>query len=397
MKCPNCGSFMKEEEMRCRRCGYAIQMVPDYNPLEDYLAGEISGRNVSDPVSRNTTAENTMQRRRQSTLTSSQKKSSYDERERRRKQLARKRQAQKKRRLRFLGVAVLLILVLILGGIGLYRTTYSGLVGRGQKALQNQEYEKAKSLFQRALKKNEKRPGAYEGLAKTYVAAGEKEKAETLFQEAIKKQPGNVEIYEALIRYYMREKETEKIPSLLEDARESVAEALKDYVIKKPGFSLDDVPVYDDVQELTLRAKKGQTIRYTTDGTAPTLKSQEYTEAIQLEEGETVIIAIAVDERNIPSLPQKKTYMVEFPVEDAPAVSPSTGQYSEAKQIEIKVPEGYEAYYTLDKTEPTTSSTKYTGPVEMPQGETLFKAILVNKKGKTSAVTTRNYLLEPGN
>ena len=58
-----------------------------------------------------------------------------------------------------------------------------------------------------------------------------------------------------------------------------------------------------------------------------------------------------------------------------------------------KVPDGYTAYYTTDKSEPTTSSTKYTGPVEMPEGETIFKAVLVNAKGRVSGITTRNYVL----
>lgn len=89
----------------------------------------------------------------------------------------------------------------------------------------------------------------------------------------------------------------------------------------------------------------------------------------------------------------KKSYTVELPIEDAPAVSPSTGQYSTAQEIEIKVPDGYTAYYTTDKSEPTTSSTKYTGPVEMPEGETIFKAVLVNAKGRVSGITTRNYVL----
>ncbi len=79
---------------------------------------------------------------------------------------------------------------------------------------------------------------------------------------------------------------------------------------------------------------------------------------------------------------------------DAPAVAPSTGQYSSAVQIEIKVPDGYTAYYTMTGEDPSTASTKYTGPVDMPEGETLFKAVLVNGKGRTSGVTTRNYVLE---
>lgn len=104
-----------------------------------------------------------------------------------------------------------------------------------------------------------------------------------------------------------------------------------------------------------------------------------------------MITAIAVDDRGVPSLPVQKSYTVEFPIVDAPAVSPSTGQYDEAKQIEIKVPEGYDAYYTMDESDPTTASTKYTGPIEMPEGTTIFKAILVNGEGRSSGITTRNY------
>ena len=96
----------------------------------------------------------------------------------------------------------------------------------------------------------------------------------------------------------------------------------------------------------------------------------------------------------MPSAIGKKTYTVEFPVEDAPAVSPSTGQYDEAVPIEVKVPEGYTAYYTTDGTDPTTASTKYTGPIDMPKGETLFKVVLVNGNGRMSGITTRNSMYE---
>ena len=86
--------------------------------------------------------------------------------------------------------------------------------------------------------------------------------------------------------------------------------------------------------------------------------------------------------------------MVELPIVDAPAVSPSTGQYDEPKEITIVVPDGYTAYYTTTGEEPTTASNKYTEPIDMPEGETLFKVILVNAKGRMSGVTTRNYVLE---
>ena len=104
--------------------------------------------------------------------------------------------------------------------------------------------------------------------------------------------------------------------------------------------------------------------------------------------------AIAVNKNGVPGLPESKTYVIELPIEDAPAVSPSTGQYGEPMKIEILIPNGYTAYYTMDGTIPTTASTKYTGPINMPENDTLFKAILVNAAGRSSGVTTRNYILD---
>ena len=124
------------------------------------------------------------------------------------------------------------------------------------------------------------------------------------------------------------------------------------------------------------------------------MNSEKFQAPIQLSEGSTVIKAIVVNKKGVPSQTVEKEYVVEFPIEDAPAVSPSTGQYESAQSIEIKVPEGYTAYYTTDGNDPTTSSKKYTGPIEMPKGETLFKAILVTKGGRVSGVTTRNYVRE---
>ena len=139
---------------------------------------------------------------------------------------------------------------------------------------------------------------------------------------------------------------------------------------------------------------EGAKIYYTIDGTDPNFSSLKYKEPIQLDEGETVVKAISVNKKGVPSLPESKTYVIELPIEDAPAVSPSTGQYDQRMKIEIKIPEGYTAYYTMDGSTPTTASTKYTGPINMPENDTLFKAILVNAGGRCSGVTTRNYILD---
>ena len=89
-------------------------------------------------------------------------------------------------------------------------------------------------------------------------------------------------------------------------------------------------------------------------------------------------------------------YKIQFPIADAPAVSPSTGRYSKPQQITVTVPDGYTAYYTMDGSVPTASSTKYTGPVMMPENaQTNFMAVLVNNNnGKTTEATMRTYITE---
>ncbi|MEZ3434129.1 MAG: chitobiase/beta-hexosaminidase C-terminal domain-containing protein [Lachnospiraceae bacterium] len=316
------------------------------------------------------------------------------ERERRRRQAERKKEMLRKKRRRVLIVLVILVAALIALCVVFYRNSYNGIVNQGYDALKNKEYGRAEELFSKAALKNEKKTEAYIGLSKVYLNQDKADEAEELFASVIEKQPKNAGIYEAFIEFYIEAGRQMSIPLLLDEAPDSVRSKLEDYIIEEPEYNLDDSVVYDDVQQLEISSGEDTTVYYTADGTEPSLSSMKYTGPIQLSEGENVIRAVAVDERGIPSLSVEKTYVVEFPIEDAPAVAPSTGQYESAQKIEIKVPDGYEAYYTTNGEEPTTASTKYTGPIDMPEGETLFKAVLVSSGGRVSGVTTRNYMLE---
>lgn len=52
MKCQKCGADIPEGKIYCERCGNAIQMVPDYNPNEDFTVGaeERKKQGVSEEV-----------------------------------------------------------------------------------------------------------------------------------------------------------------------------------------------------------------------------------------------------------------------------------------------------------------------------------------------------------
>ena len=424
MRCTHCGANIPDDQLICPVCGAEVQIVPDYNPLEDVLAREVKGsvagatRQIqADVVRRQNVSQNQQNRNRQnqrsnpnSTRVLSQ--AELDKvREERREQLRRQRaqrqrqktdakryqdarqsaenlrrtstesrrlqqikkqEAARKKRQKLLTVFFLLILLV---GVGIYigyQNSYTGMIKKGNAALQNSNYTSAENYFNRAIIKDKSKAEAYTGLANIYVAQDDLDSAESIYLNALETQPSNVNLYKAAVKFYEKTEQPNKISDLLQDCEDK-----------------------NEVQQVTLTSATGGTIYYTTDGSDPTESSTEYKEAVLLQsEGDTEIRAIAVNKKGIPSAVSSAKYSIEFPLVDAPAVSPSTGQYSTATQITITVPDGYTAYYTMDSSTPTASSEKYTDPIDMPENsQTTFSAILVNdKNGKATEVTTRNYI-----
>ncbi len=469
MRCTHCGAMIPDDQLVCPQCGAEIQIVPDYNPLEDVLAREVKGsvegatrqiqtrdvrryrrddrtknvnatrvlsqeemaslrerrrsgmprtaeetRNSAGSARRQTTDE--LRRRRQSTAdikrprqstadTRRPRQSTSDMRPRqatadmRRERQQKRLEAAKKKR-RNLLITLFLLLALIVTGIYLvYQNSYTSMINKGYRSIQSGDYEAAEAYFDRAVRKDESRPDAYTGRAQIYIEQDDLESAEDVFLSAIETQPTNEELYKAAIDFYMDTEQPAKVSALLEDCEDTnVLAAVSDYISSSPVFT-PEAGTYSEVQEITITSETGGDIYYTTDGTDPTAQSGTlYTEPVLLQtEGETEIRAIAVNSNGIPSVVSSSVYTIEFPIEDAPAVTPSTGQYTEPTQITITVPEGYTAYYTTDGStpDPESSSThKYTGPIDMPEGtRTIFNAILVNdQNGKATEVTTRNYI-----
>lgn len=471
MKCKNCGAEIPKGFVYCEKCGAEVQIVPDYNPLEDVLTAQVRGAldeepsanqkrriPISDVKNSNGMISYTMQiplsgvweeetakaeaaapqerreaRRplreekkqpeRSKAETAPERKASRPvqerearpkespsrqalmreekhQRERELKKQARaeqRRMERRKKQVKFLSALGGIIAAL---GIGyfIYLHTYHGLVSSGTKYLSESNYNGAADKFHQAVKQDDSKAEAYNGLAKVYIVQNKPEEAETLYLHAISKYPANVELYRGCIEFYQETNQLGKIPLLLDGCEDDgVLDDLNMYVSDEPKFSLEE-KTYDVVQELSLTAK-GQDIYYTTDGTDPTMSSTKYTGPIQIGEGTTTVSAISVNGEGVPSIIVAKTYVVEFPVADAPAVSPSTGYYERQMQITIQVPEGYTAYYTISSADgeietPTASSTKYTGPIDMPEGNNIFCAVLIDSKGRLSEVKKMNYELD---
>lgn len=420
MICRHCGADIPDDQMVCPRCGAEVQIVPDYNPLDDVLTREVKGS--VEGATRQIQTDDIRRYRRESsdqnvnaTRVLSQGEMDQIRRDRRnreqrqgaepgrrntdelRRQRQQKRLEAAKRKRRNLLITLFVILALIVAGVVIvYQNSYTGMIRKGYNAIQSRDYAAAERYFERAVIKDKSRPEAYVGRAEIYIDQEDLDSAEEVFQDAIQTQPSNVKLYQAMIDFYMDTEQTGKISELLQNCEdETVLDAVADYISSAPEFSPEE-GTFEEVQEITLTSETGGDIYYTLDGSDPSTENgTKYTEPILLqEEGEFEIRAVAVNSKGIPSVISSGTYTIQFPIVDAPAVTPSTGQYSQPQQITITVPDGYTAYYTMDGTTPTASSTQYTGPVTMPENaQTIFMAILVNNNnGKATEVTTRNYI-----
>lgn len=423
MRCANCGADIPEGMMICPDCCTEVQIVPDYNPLDDVLVREVRGSvegttrqintrevrtyrgkerrqtgnstrvlNQSELNKIRSGARRNDDHKRQSTSYQNTEAIRRREAEERRRQKMLWKKKQKQKRIKM----ILLMFVFVLAVVGacgvmLYRNSYNGIVKKGYHSLQLGEYSAAKKYFNKAISKNQQKAEAYTGLSEVYIEQKDLEKAENIFLNAVESQTENAELYEAAVAFYVETEQLDKISSLLDGCSENVATALEEYVSEAPEFSLEE-GTYTEVQEVSLTGD-GE-IYYTIDGSEPDKDSTLYEEPILLNEGTTVIKAVCINEKDITSLVSKKKYVVALPIADAPAVTPSTGQYSTPTQIEIAVPDGYTAYYTLDGSTPTAASKLYTGPIDMPTGQTTFSAVLLSKSGKLTSVTKRSYLLE---
>lgn len=371
MKCVKCGADIPEGRLHCPKCGFEVRMVPDYNPMDDVLAGQIGGRRTANTVKRPDARKEQIRR------------------ERRQKEARRRERRRQRRTLRIL---VLVLIVLAATAVLLiYHNSYAGLVRSGNRACQKEEYSRALSYYKRAIAKSPSRDKAYYGYYKVYVAEDNLETPEKKLLDVIAEYPEEPDLYKVIFQFFIDTDQSYRIAEVLDGIEdESVRAKLKDYDIAAPTVSLKEGE-YDDVQQVSLSADGAKDIYYTVNGSDPTKNSTHYTEPIQLSEGETELQAIAVNKKGIESLPASFTYNIELPVADAPAVTPSTGQYSGPQQIKVTIPEGYRAYYTTDGSEPSIASDEYKGPIDMPKGNTIFSVVLESPDGKLSDITKRNY------
>ena len=174
MKCRYCKAEIPEGELYCKKCGREVQIVPDYNPLEEMLTAQIqldgneqesefdqyinqkrrnnnrtgqsagrntgstgrgAGRNTGRSASRTTAA---MTGRRMTGNTTGQMLTEKERRKRQSAKAARKKALRRKRRI----VLLIMAAIVVLAGAGfyvVYQNSYNGIMKKAQKATQSKD------------------------------------------------------------------------------------------------------------------------------------------------------------------------------------------------------------------------------------------------------------------
>lgn len=385
MNCTYCQNELSVGMVYCPKCGKPIQLVPEYNELEEELLIKI----VEDKDKDNSTkfiegvyVNNKTDEVELEELPEEKKDLSWL-----------KKHLKSKFVPLVIIIAVLILLVIILLFENIYMHSYDYYYSQATEAEKEGRYNDAVSYYQLAISADYMQAEAYLNLGKCYYDNGDFSSAVKVLKQLIVLTDSYMEAYQYLVYSYVGLGQYEGIDALVSEAKsKELREFILGLLINPPEFGIDG-GIYHEDFDLLLSSDDGYEIFYTIDGSNPVKFGDLYKEPIVLDEGITVVKAVCKNENGEYSRVISQTYGVEYVAPAAPIVSPEDGIYPNPILITFTVPEGCTAYYTWDGTIPNEkSSLSYYQPIAMEIGDNVLTVILVDAHGLISEVTTHHYI-----
>lgn len=369
MKCKKCGAEIPQGYVYCNICGSEVQLVPDYNLLDEDL---LSGMLQEDAVS--------------------EKKSSKS-----------RKKKPPRTNIFIWGSICMILFIAVLTLFFVFneirirqQNSYDYQFQKAEAYYSSGDLKQALAYYERALELEPQDRKSQNKLVEIYLSQNDEASAAAILETMVERDRQDRKSIQQLIRIYDEKKEYNKILALCKKVKDSRAlELFADYIVEQPKFN-NISGTYQRPLDIIISSDKNYDIFYTTDGSDPKKHGSPYKESIPLKkEGTTVITAVACNEKGIYSEPAAADYTIRYKEPDMPAVSPAEGSFTEPQTITIQVPPDCTAYYTWDGSDPTEGSFRYTGPLEMPMGNQVLSVILVNSAGLKSGIYRVNYVYMP--
>ncbi|MFP3154481.1 chitobiase/beta-hexosaminidase C-terminal domain-containing protein [Lachnospiraceae bacterium ZAX-1] len=370
MKCSRCNSELKLGCMYCSVCGKEVQIVSDYNLLEDDFLNSLLKEEKSFSKKEKSTSKKTIKKRNRKKL---------------------------------LMLILLIIIVLIVAAIVVATllvnhrnaTSFAYQYKKAVTFLEEKDYSSAITYFEQAKRLDGTSLDVYEQLSDLYLLQGNTQDATQMLNEIISMDINNRKAYEKLIQIY---KEKKDFDTMIELSRkptdQKVLDLFLEFQVTAPVFDRAE-GTFSDYITVGISVLEGCTAYYTMDGSSPKENGTLYKAPITLDLGTTTIRTISCNQYDIYSDETVGEYTIKLKKPDMPNVLPDGGIFTSQELITVHVPEGCEVYYTWDDSTPTTTSEKYREPLYTPPGNNILALILVDKYDMVSDVLKCNYVYLP--
>ncbi len=217
-------------------------------------------------------------------------------------------------------ITILAIAAVLLFAAGAYILMFHSQVSveyylaKGDAAMENEKYSKAVGYFRSALELAEDDPQISIQLANAYKYSGNYTKAEYTLVRAITADPSRTALYVALSRIYVEQEKFLDADLLL--SRASNADVKAELEAMRPAAPVltPDAGYYSDYITVSASCVAGR-IFLSTDGVYPSNESHLYKNPVALEQGETIIYALVVDDSGLTSPIREAAYTVAGVVE----------------------------------------------------------------------------------